>query len=71
MSYDSIGSAIHQNFTDSELIEIFEFARVAMTDADIFDGILGEMDLSEGYGVALRSKLQMFMGSSPVVVKDG
>ena len=48
-------------FRESELLEIFEFARVAMDDGDLFDETLERLDLSDEYGFGLREKLQNFM----------
>ena len=60
MSY-SIKKAIYQNFTDEELCEIFEFARVAMQRDFVVDAVLEKMDLADEAFWNLRDKLEAFM----------
>lgn len=48
-------------FTEAEIIAFLEMARVAMSDADQFDCIAGELDLSDEEMCDLRERLQKFM----------
>jgi hypothetical protein len=51
-------------FNDTEMGEIFEFARLGLADADNFDRIAEESDLSDEYLSGLRDKLQTWMDNS-------
>ena len=48
-------------FNETETIELFEFARVALADADTFYEIAEKCDLSDEYLRGLRDKLVSFM----------
>ena len=48
-------------FTDSDLITIFELARVALADADIYDDMCEELDISDKSMGKLADKLQSYM----------
>lgn len=48
-------------FNPSQLTEIKEIARLALQDADFFDRIAEECDLSDEYLMDLRDKLQKDM----------
>lgn len=52
---------VFPTFDKEELLHIFEFARVAMADGDIFDQIGEDMDLADVYLMYLREKLNEFM----------
>ncbi len=60
MSY-GIKRETYESFTDEELCEIFEFARDAMCDGNICAYISEKMDLTDGYILKLRGKLEAFM----------
>lgn len=49
-------------FNDEELLNILEFTRAAMQDADTFDDISENMDVAEDVMIELRDKLQRVMG---------
>lgn len=48
-------------FSPDNIVNLLEAARVALADADIFDELADQMDLSDDEMVALRDKLQTFM----------
>lgn len=50
-------------FTETEMIELLEFARVALQDGEFFDQMCHDCDLDDAYMVALRDKLQAVMES--------
>lgn len=52
---------VKDNFTEQELIEILEFARIAITDGEIYDKIAETCDLSDEYLKGLQTKLENFM----------
>lgn len=50
-------------FTETEIIELLEIARVALCDADLFDRMADKLDLSDEFMIELRDKLQAVMDS--------
>lgn len=50
-------------FTDSELTDLLECARLALNDASTFDDITETCDLSDEYMSNLRDKLQEYMNA--------
>lgn len=48
-------------FNDEELIIILEAARIALTDAEIFDVLCDQMDLAEAFMFNVRDSLNQFM----------
>jgi len=54
----------NKHFTWSEKISLFEIARLALQDADFFDMVAEEADISDEEMVCLREKLQKYMENS-------
>lgn len=52
---------ISHHFDPEEEIVIFEAARVALADAEMFDRLAEELDLTDDEMVELREKLQSVM----------
>lgn len=50
-------SNLASKFSEDEVLIIFEAARVALADGDIFDKISEEMDIHDDDMVAVRDKL--------------
>jgi len=50
-------------FSETEMIEILEFARLALQDGEFFDRMAEECDLADDYMLSLRDKLQAVMDS--------
>jgi hypothetical protein len=50
-------------FSETEMLEILEIARVALQDGEFFDQVCYDTDLADDYMVALRDKLQAVMDS--------
>jgi hypothetical protein len=50
-------------FSETEMIELLEFARLALQDGEFFDQMAEECDLADADMVALRDKLQAVMDS--------
>lgn len=50
-------------FTRAELLTILEAARTALADADIFDGIAEQMDVSDSELSRLREKLTSYLNA--------
>ena len=48
-------------FTGEEELTIFELARVALSDAEIFDHIVDKLDLSDNDGKELQEKIENYM----------
>lgn len=48
-------------FNDTELIAIFEIARLALTDVEVFDAAAHLLDLSDDAMQGFRDKLESFM----------
>jgi len=46
-----------KNFTKEELLTIFELARVALSDAEIYDYIVDKLDIADEEAKALQEKL--------------
>jgi hypothetical protein len=44
-------------FSETEMSEILEIARVALCNADLFDHVADKLDLSDDYMIALRDKV--------------
>lgn len=63
---------IKHTFTDTELLEIFETARVALNNSAVFGRIALDMDLNDAYLESLKNKLTAFLNSKrvDVVVPD-
>jgi hypothetical protein len=53
--------ALKHPLKDDELLIVFEAARIALADADVFDGIAESMDLSDKELRRVREKLSAFM----------
>jgi hypothetical protein len=53
----------NQVFSETEMFELLEIARLALRDADFFDMLAEGCDLSDDYLIALRDKLQAVMDS--------
>ena len=60
---DDARVASEHPYNETELIEIFECARLALADGDNFDSIVESCDLSDEYLRGLRDKLNAFMDS--------
>lgn len=48
-------------FTNSELTVIFEAARIALADVDIFDDLCDQMDIDDTELYDIREKLVAYM----------
>jgi hypothetical protein len=57
----SLKEQINKEFTDLEIIELFEAARIALMDADIFDALVQSLDVSDLHMTHLHEKLTIFM----------
>ena len=49
---------IMDKFTETEQVEILELARIALSDAENFDGFAMAMDLSDDYMCKLLKKIE-------------
>jgi hypothetical protein len=53
-------------FSLSKIITLLEITRFALADADTYEEVAEELDLSDDYLYELRGKLQKFLDSSSV-----
>jgi len=54
-------NTLAKHFDESDLITLLEAARVGLADADTFDMIAEDMDVSDKTLVSLRERLHEFM----------
>ena len=50
-----------EDFEESEVTTLFEIARMALADAEIFDHVCDLLDISDESMQALREKLRLFL----------
>ena len=62
-----VPQTIKDNFTEDELLHLLEAARVAFADAETYDMIAEDMDLSDDYLKPLIEKLHKFMNPEVTV----
>ena len=55
-----IQQQVCDSFNDSELTDILEAARVALSDAEIFDALCDKTDVADEEMLKLRDKLEDF-----------
>lgn len=52
---------IEDLFTEDDMVIVFEAARVVLADAEVFDKIAEELDLSDEEMIKIRDKIQFVM----------
>lgn len=57
-------------FTDSELVTIFEAARISLANAELRDELAAEMDIADAELLSLYEKLENYMEDEAEIRRD-
>lgn len=59
--YSKINKDLAKTFSNSEMLTVLELARVALTDAEVYDYMADKLDMSDEDMKSLQEKLEKYM----------